>query len=108
MILKSKQRQIVRERVVLLFRQAEKAFALYPERSHRYVELARRLAMKAKVRLSPLFKRRYCTSCYHYLQPGVNCRVRNAEGHMVYTCFNCKHYMRFPLSLPAKRARRST
>jgi ribonuclease P protein subunit RPR2 len=58
--------------------------------------LARKISMKLNVRIPPVFKRRFCKHCYHYLQPGVNVRVRTKEGKVVYYCLDCRKYMRFP------------
>ena len=86
--------KIAKERINELFDQAEKAKQEY---SNRYVELARKIAMKYKVRIPPTLKKKFCKHCNEYLRPGVNCRVRTREGKIVYYCSNCKKYMRFPV-----------
>jgi len=91
-----KQRRIALERIEVLFKEADKAFKHNPELSNRYVQLARRIAMKYKVRIRPVLKRRFCKHCYNYLKPGVNCRVRLGEKQVVYYCFGCGRFMRFP------------
>lgn len=87
------------ERIHELFRQAEEAF-FDPDRgpgySDSYVKLARKIAMKYQLRLPSALKRRFCKHCYAYLVPSENCRVRTHEGHVVYYCYKCKNYMRFP------------
>ena len=40
--------EIAEERMDILFSQAEKEFNEHPERSHRYVELARKISKKYK------------------------------------------------------------
>ena len=91
-----KQRRVALERIEVLFREADKAFKHSPALSNRYVGLARRIAMKYKVRIRPVLKRRFCKHCYSYLKPGVNCRVRLGEKQVVYFCFSCRRFMRFP------------
>ena len=101
-----KQRELVLERIKILFKEAKEAFKKDPKLADRYVKLARELAMKYKVRIPPILKRRFCKHCYSYLVPSVNLRVRTRNGKVVYYCLNCKKYMRFPY-LKEKKARRS-
>jgi len=92
----ARERRIALERVEHLFLQAEKAFKEKPLLSRRYVQLARKIAMKYKVSMRSALKRRFCKHCYSYLKPGVNCRVRLGGKHLVYYCQECKKFMRFP------------
>ena len=94
---------IALERVRTLFREAGSSFKEHPKRSHRYVKLARTIAMKVKIKIPPLLKRQYCHHCYHFLMPGANCRVRTREGTLIYSCKHCKHYNRFPLRKKLKQ-----
>ncbi len=91
----SDQINIAKERIDNLFLQAEEIYGEDPALSDRYVELARTIAMKFKVRLTP-HKKKFCKHCYKYLRQGVNCRVRTLNGKVVYSCFSCKKFMRFP------------
>jgi ribonuclease P protein subunit RPR2 len=91
-----KQVKIAKERINELFRQAEEMFDEDPKLSDRYVQIARKISMKLKVRIPPELKRRFCKHCYCYLVPGKNCRVRTHEGKVVYYCRQCKKFMRFP------------
>ncbi len=91
---KNKEKRIAKERIERLFEEAEKEFSKHPERSHRYVELARKIAMKTKTRMNE-YKTKFCKHCYKYLKPGVNCRVRTKNRKMVYYCLNCKRYTKF-------------
>jgi len=90
------QRKIALERINILFNQAKKVFKKDPSLSNRYVSLARKIAMRYKVRIPSNLKKQFCKHCYHYLVPSVNCRVRLQKGKVVYYCMNCKKYMRFP------------
>ena len=89
-------KRIAKERIEILFRQAKGIFKEDPKLSNRYIHLARKIAMKYKVRIPPNLKRRFCKHCYKYLTPGANCRVRMHQGKVVYYCLSCKKFMRFP------------
>ena len=91
-----KQKDTAKERIDVLFEQAEKIFNKDSKLANRYVAMARKIAMKCKVRVPSKFKGKFCKHCYCYLVPGKNCRVRTHEGKVVYYCSSCKKYMRFP------------
>lgn len=91
-----KQKSIGKERISELFKQAKDVFSKDPKLSNRYVELARKIAMKCKVRIPTELKRKICKHCYCYLVPGKNCRVRTHEGKVVYYCSSCKKFTRYP------------
>ena len=95
---KSKQREIALERIDILFYQAEEKFALHPDLSNRYVELARKISMKLRLRIPSIYKRKYCKHCYAYLVPGKNCRVRIRTKKIIISCQECKKFMRIPLT----------
>ncbi|MHA1733956.1 MAG: ribonuclease P protein component 4 [Promethearchaeota archaeon] len=95
---------IAKERVEILFGLAERAFPTHPERAHRYVEIARRVAMSARVRIPRSLKRRVCHGCKRYLVPGANCRYRLQSGpgrasRVVLTCLECGHRTRYHIKL---------
>jgi len=93
---KQKQKQIAAERIKVLFEEAKKAFRKDSKLSDRYVHLARKIAMKYKVKVPRELKRKFCKHCYCYLVPGSNCRVRLQGKKVVYYCLKCKKFMRFP------------
>ena len=84
------------KRIRELFRQADKVFDQDPGLSNRYVELARKISMKYKVRIPSELKKRFCKHCHRFLVPGENCNVRLSKGRIVYTC-ECGKHMRFPI-----------
>ncbi|MBI4152873.1 ribonuclease P [Candidatus Woesearchaeota archaeon] len=94
---KEKQKVIAREQIDRLFQLAAAGFSKDKARANRYVALARKIAMKVKLRLPQHYKRRYCKHCYAYLQPGVNARVRTRGGKVIISCLECKKFMRIPL-----------
>lgn len=91
----AKQLDLAKDRIKKLFFQAELVFEQNPELSTRYVQLARKIAMKFKLRMPRELKRRFCKHCYAYLVPNKNCTVRIRDNKIIYSCFNCKKFMRF-------------
>jgi ribonuclease P protein subunit RPR2 len=94
---KRKQKQIARERINQLFVQADTIFKENKSLANRYVTLARKIAMKVKVRMPVNLKRKFCKHCYKYLRSGVNSRARIRNGKVVISCLECKKFMRIPL-----------
>ena len=60
-----------------------------------YVQLARRIAERNRLRLPRPFVRFTCDACDRYLRPGRNARVRLQDGHVVVTC-TCGAQARYP------------
>ncbi|MBI2152069.1 ribonuclease P [Candidatus Woesearchaeota archaeon] len=94
LISKKEQKDIALQRIKILFKEAEKRFSSDSKLAHRYVTLARNLAMKVKLKIPLELKRRFCKHCYKYLQPGVNSRVRTRNGKVIISCLECKKFMR--------------
>ena len=91
---------MAKQRIQILFQQAEEARRENPKLACRYVEVARKIAMAAKIRLPAEYRRRACRKCNALLVPGGNCRVRvkqKREPHLVVTCLACGHQTRVPL-----------
>jgi len=89
--------KIAKDRIDRLFSQADDIFSQDSALSDRYVDLARKLAMKFKVKLKSEYRRKFCKHCYKYLRSGANARVRTQNGKLVYSCFSCKKFSRFGL-----------
>lgn len=66
------------------------------ERRRRYVQLARRIAMRYQVSLPTDLRRRICRSCDELLVPGRTARVRVSQGRVAVTCLRCGSVRRFP------------
>lgn len=97
-------KKIARERIEVLFEQAHLAFPEHPERSNRYVELARRIAMRQRIRITRELRRQYCHHCYAFLVPGRNMRVRVHRGNVVVTCTGCNKKTRYRVVRPHVRS----
>jgi ribonuclease P protein subunit RPR2 len=94
-------KQIAMERVHILFRLAKEAIHEEPRLAQNYVQIARRIAMRTRLRLPVEYRRLICRHCKSFIYPGANCRVRikqRREPHVVITCLNCGKHMRIPLS----------
>lgn len=89
------QKKIAHERIKILFGRADEKFKNDPGLSNRYVNLARNISMKYKVKIPRELKRKFCKHCYKYLKPGVNLRIRTRNDKVVYYCMECKKFMRF-------------
>jgi ribonuclease P protein subunit RPR2 len=99
-------KQIALQRVHTLFHLAKEAIHEDPELAQRYVKIARRIAMKTKLRLPKEYRSLICRHCKSFIYPGVNCRIRiqqKREPHMVITCMNCGKHTRLPLRKREKK-----
>ncbi len=92
------QKEIAMERIRKLFEQAENEFKKHPERSNRYVEMARKTAMRYNIQIPGALKKRFCKKCGSYLVPRINCRVRTSakQQAVTITCLNCGSIRRYP------------
>lgn len=95
---KKKLKNIAEERIDILFSEAAKVFSKNKERADRYVEMARKLAMKINLSMPVKYKRQYCKHCYSYLKFGDNARKRIRDGKIIIYCKTCRKYTRIPLS----------
>jgi len=93
-------KRIALQRIRTLFHLARETIRENPVLAQRYVDIARKVAMAAKVRLPREYRRQVCRHCKSFILPGVNCRMRikqRRESHVVITCLNCGGQMRIPL-----------
>ncbi len=89
--------KIAKARINFLFQEAKESFKQESKLSDKYIKIARKIAMKYKIRLPPQLKKKFCKNCLKYLVPGVNCRVRIHKHRVIYYCMNCRHFMRHPV-----------
>ena len=62
----------------------------------RHMRLARRLAMKHRIRFTAAQKRQFCKGCWSFLWPGVTSRVRVRDRKTTVLCLICKRRQRIP------------
>ena len=91
---KAKEKEIAKERVTELFKQA--GLAKTKSLSNRYVTIARKISMKFKVRIPLELKRKFCKHCYSYFRLGTTVRIRLHKGHKNYFCMKCEKFTRIP------------
>jgi len=102
-------RQIALQRIQTLFQLAKEKIREEPALAQRYVTIARKIAMRTKLRLPTEYRRMVCRHCKSFIYPGVNCRVRvqqRREPHMVITCQVCGKITRIPLKSRKRKERR--
>lgn len=82
--------KIAKERIEILLDLARKEVDK-PERSKRYVELARKIGKRYNVRLKKSQKRSFCKKCNRLLIPGKTSEVRINSKKKVITikCVDC-------------------
>jgi len=90
-----KARDLALQRMERLFMLAEEAHATHPERSDRYVQIARRISSRTRVRMPGPLKRLFCRHCGGFLS-AMTSRVRLREGVLTTTCLLCGQQTRRP------------
>ncbi|MFX1367943.1 MAG: ribonuclease P [Promethearchaeota archaeon] len=93
-------RQIARARIDLLWKQSSQIAQSDPDGAKRCMEIADRIAQKARIKVPVHIKRRLCKKCGRVLLPGRNCQIRirhNRERHLSVTCLSCGAVRRFPV-----------
>lgn len=82
--------QVAQDRIVTLFARAEEATRRgFPAYADQYVRLARRIATRYNVRLTPEVRSRFCRGCLVYFVEGATVRTRLRDGRRVRTCLRC-------------------
>ncbi len=84
---KQKQKQEAIEEIARLFELASKP--LYRKYADRYVQIARKIAMRFNIKLPQELRRKFCHNCYAFLKPGKNCQIRLSKKKMSILCLKC-------------------
>lgn len=90
--------RIARERIEKLFNLAEKEFKTKPERSKKYIELARKIGKRYNVRLTKEQKRSFCKKCNQLLILGKTSEARHDSKKklIIIKCTNCGNIYKYP------------
>ncbi|MEM7819818.1 MAG: ribonuclease P protein component 4 [Candidatus Aenigmatarchaeota archaeon] len=88
--------KIAKERIQILFDEAEKVKVERPELAKRYVKLAKKIGMRFNVHIPKHLKRKYCKYCYSYFVFGRNATHRLKRGIVNIKCLNCNKTIRYP------------
>ena len=75
------------ERIYRLFELAEAEKE--GKRAKRYVELARKIATRNRVRIPQELKKSFCKKCGAFLKQGVNSKIRVTKSYLSVTCGEC-------------------
>ncbi|RQW79262.1 MAG: ribonuclease P [Methanothrix sp.] len=90
-----KARDLAMQRMDRLFSLAAEVHDSHPERSSRYVQIARQISTRTRVRMPCHLKRLSCKHCGGYLSASSS-RVRLCDGILITTCLGCGRQMRRP------------
>jgi ribonuclease P protein subunit RPR2 len=93
-------KNIAKERIEILLERADKIYSKEPELAVRYGDLARKIAMKARIRMPEQWRMRFCHNCKKYLYPGISAHVRiksQKKSKIIYYCDYCGHRARIKL-----------
>ncbi|WP_420847037.1 ribonuclease P protein component 4 [Methanogenium marinum] len=90
-------RPIAKERIEILFSEAENAARNNQDRAREYIMRARRIAMREKISIPHIWKRKFCRKCSSFLIPGINARIRIHHSRIIITCRVCGHQWRCPV-----------
>ncbi len=86
---KSRRKEIALERIYRLFELAEKEFEKNPERSKRYVALARKLSTRNKAVIPTELKKKFCKKCGGFLKKGMNVEFKEIGELVEIKCKEC-------------------
>jgi len=89
--------KIAKERIQILFHEAEKMIKEDKKLANRYIQLARKIGMRYNLRLSPQLKRKICRKCKSYLYPGITVRLSTKEGSLRIKCLTCGNISRYSI-----------
>lgn len=92
------QARIAIERIRILLDLAKKEFKNHPERSKKYVKLARKIGKRYNVRLTKEQKKSFCKKCNQLLIPGETSEIITDSGKKVINikCLNCSYIYKYP------------
>ena len=77
---KEQTKKIALERIEILLTKADSIYSDDSSLAQEYGEQARKIAMKAKVRIPRKWRFRFCQKCKRFLYPGINAHIRVKAG----------------------------
>ncbi|MBI4210456.1 MAG: ribonuclease P [Candidatus Diapherotrites archaeon] len=86
----AKMQELGTERIWRLFELAEHEFGAHPERSKRYVEIARGVSKKLRARIPDTLKTKFCKKCGAFFGQG-NSKITRTATWAVVKCLECGH-----------------
>ncbi len=89
--------EIARERIKILFFLAKKELKQKPERSRRYIELARKISLRYNIRLDRKLKKSFCKKCNTLFTTETSIhRIDSKKKTLNIICKNCGNIIRIP------------
>lgn len=86
---KNRRKEIALERIYRLFELAKAEFTKHPERSKRYVELARKISTRNKTVIPAKLKKQFCKKCGAFLIKGKNAKWKEKDEIVEIECKEC-------------------
>ncbi len=97
MVGKNKRKEIALERIYRLFELAEAEFPKHPERSKRYVELARKIGTRNKAIIPTELKKQFCKKCSAFLVKEKNAEWKKTGTLVEIKCKECGYCFKKPV-----------
>ena len=97
MVKKQKRKEIALERIYRLFELAEQEHDKNPERSKRYVELARKIGTRNRAVIPTELKKRFCKKCGILLIKGKNAEHTPEKEIIKIKCTECGYSFKKPV-----------
>lgn len=95
-------KKIALERIEILLENADKVYRTDSTLAQNYADKARKIAMKARVRIPRKWRFRFCPKCKRYLYPGISARVRIKPGNPSRVILHCNYCELRTKSIPLK------
>lgn len=77
------------ERIYRLFELAELNLKNHPDRSKRYIQMARKIGTRTNTRIPDDLKPGYCKKCNAFLKKGVNAEHEKQGTILIVKCLEC-------------------
>lgn len=95
---KEEAQAIAKERVEKLFKEAEAAAAKGDlDSANRYIEMAWKIKLKFRIKLTNYQKKLFCRKCLKFLADGKTGKYRTEDKSLVIRCLQCGAVRRVPL-----------
>ncbi len=93
-------KKLAKNRMYYLFNLANEIFHENKELANIYIDLARKYAKRARLKIPKNWHGRICHGCKTLLSPGKNARIRmqsrkGKASHISITCLDCNHITRY-------------
>lgn len=85
----AKTQELGLERIYRLFELAGQELESHPERSKRYVQLAREISKKVRARIPDELKTKFCKKCNSFLKDAQNAKIAKTAAWTLVKCLAC-------------------